>query len=88
MKDTILLVLDLQLTIITLLLAGELWPLEPVEDLLVQQSHIGIMLDGSELVVTVEVLGGAEPAADQAARLARDARGLLESIEHRILKRE
>ena len=61
----------MSLTIITgFLTMGELLGLlEPVEYLLVHQAHVGVMLDGPELVVAVEILGRAEPAADQAARL-------------------
>ena len=52
------------------LTVGELLGLlEPVEDLLVHQAHVGVVLDGAELVVAVEILGRAEPATDQAARL-------------------
>lgn len=72
----------MSLTIIAgFLTMGELLGfLEPVEDLLVHQPHVGVVLDGAELVVAVEILGRAEPAADQAARLARDAGGFLESV--------
>ncbi len=61
----------MSLTIIAgLLTMGEvLGFLEPVKDLLVHQPHVGVVLDGAELVITVEILSRAEPAADQAARL-------------------
>ena len=60
----------MSLTVITRLPAiGELRVLEPVEDLLVHEPHVGVVLDGAQLVVTVEILGGAEPAAHQAAGL-------------------
>ena len=55
----------MSLTIVAgLVTIGEaLGVLEPVEDLLVHEPHVGVVLDGAQLVVTVEVLGGAEPAA-------------------------
>ena len=61
--------------------------LEPVEYLLVHQAHVGVVLDGAELVIAVEILGRAEPAADQATRLTRDAGGFLESVVQGKLKR-
>ena len=61
----------ISLTIIAWLVTiGEaLGVLEPVEDLLIHEPHVGVVLDGAQLVVAVEILGGAEPAAHQAAGL-------------------
>ena len=55
----------MSLTIIAgLVTIGEaLGVLEPVKDLLVHEPHVGVVLDGAQLVVTIKILGGAESAA-------------------------
>ena len=65
---------------------GEVLGLEPVQDLLVHESHVRVITDGSQLIIAVEILSGAKSAAHQAAWLRREARRLLESVVQRKLK--
>ena len=45
--------------------------------MLIHQPHVGVILQaGVELVIAVQVLSGAQPAADQAGGLAGDGAGL------------
>ena len=79
----------MSLTIVTRLLTmGEVLGLEPVQDLLVHESHVRVITDGSQLIIAVEILSGAKSAAHQAAWLRGEARRLLESIVQRKLKQE
>ena len=77
----------MSLTIVArLLTTGELLGLEPVQDLLVHEPHVRVITDSSQLIIAVEVLGGADPAAHQAARLRGEARRLLKTVVQRKLK--
>ena len=65
---------------------GVLLGVKPVQDLLVHEPHVRVITDSSQLIIAVEILGGAEPAAHQAARLRGEARRLLKSVVQRKLK--
>ena len=61
--------------------------LESLQQVFVHQSHVRIVFNALELIITVEILSGAESTADDAAGLTGDdAGGLLEWMKQWILK--
>ena len=57
--------------------------MEAVQEMFVHQPHVGVVLQaGVELVVTVEVLGGANPVAHQTAGLAGEGGRSLVNTKH------
>ena len=61
--------------------------LESLQQVFVHQSHVRIVFNALELIITVEIFSGAESTTDDAAGLTGDdAGGLLEWMKQWILK--